>query len=141
MCNTVGILYFRTHLNGSLTHDLSQLGNVIILLYGGSEVAVVLWFRGLRLAAKRTLEIEHDQYLSVGYLFTLHLVQLRLVMWRNTVRGCTAIEVLYLAKAICIKTCLTAKQIQPQPFKSPPKTLMRVNARFPSCSVSDQIFY
>lgn len=57
---------FWTHLNGSLTHDLSQLGNVIILLYGGSEVAVVLWFRGLRLTAESTLEIEHNQFI---YLF------------------------------------------------------------------------
>lgn len=52
-----------THLNGSFTHDLSQLGNVIILLYGGSEVAVVLWFRGLRLTAKSTLEIQRNQYI------------------------------------------------------------------------------
>lgn len=51
-------IIFWTHLNGSLTHDLSQLGNVIVLLYGGSEVAIVLWFRGLRLTAKSTLEFE-----------------------------------------------------------------------------------
>lgn len=51
-----------THLNGSLTHDLSQLGNVIILLYGGSEVAIVLWFRGLRLTAESSLEFEHKRY-------------------------------------------------------------------------------
>lgn len=66
---------FWTHLNGSLTHDLSQLGNVIILLNGGSEVAVVLWFRGLRLTAESTLEIECNQYIylcAVFFLFILH---------------------------------------------------------------------
>lgn len=54
---------FSTHLNGSLTHDLPQLGNVIILLYGGSEVAVVLWLSGLRLMAKSALEIKHNRNL------------------------------------------------------------------------------
>lgn len=56
-------MMFWTHLNGSLTHDLSQLGNVIILLYCSSEVAIVLWFRGLRLTTKSTLEVEQNLYI------------------------------------------------------------------------------
>ena len=49
------LLTIRTHLNGSLSHDLAQLGDVIILLNGSSEVAVILRFRGVRLAAKSAL--------------------------------------------------------------------------------------
>lgn len=55
-------IIFWTHLNGSLTHDLAQLGNVIVLLYGGSEVAIVLRFGGLRLTAESALDIEHNRY-------------------------------------------------------------------------------
>lgn len=54
---THSLFTVRTHLNGSLSHDLAQLGNVIILLNGSSEVTVILRLGGVRLVAKSALEM------------------------------------------------------------------------------------
>lgn len=48
----------KTHLDGSLPHDLPQLGNVVVLLDGCPQVAVILGLGGRGLSPEGALREE-----------------------------------------------------------------------------------